>query len=226
MSETRRRSGSFKLEVFLSDERRRVQRAVPSTTFPLRVGGMRASYPTFVLSGVIFVLLVLPCFAAGQSSPHFPTQVAGYRLVTLDSQATAGDGQSAFVYRNESGVRILVFSEQLRSDSALMQDRVLRQAEAQFEAKLAKDVSLGLIESEHVAFADKWELPLTRGREAGIKSIAAVRQHGEVRICFFFAFIDQDSLVTIQAAIPESGWRRTDVPLFAQDLANAHSSGS
>jgi hypothetical protein len=127
----------------------------------------------------------------------------------------------AYRFTNGSRTRVTVFVYPVPADvrvSESPQDWVTREGE-KFPQTFPMGVERGWYEDYRLAFARPDPLTVDTLVIPGYVVAAATRARGEVRVELEYLYLVRDTFTKVRATVPEQGWERTDVPVFAKDLA-------
>jgi hypothetical protein len=152
---------------------------------------------------------------------RIPSEIEGFKLTQRDA-VTGAPTDSAFRFRDGSPTILTVFVYGVDADvkvDADSQKWTPREGE-KFKAVQEIQRSRGRISAFTVAFSD------TTRFAAGERSILEhsiaipVRfPNGVVAVEFEYLYLIDGKFVKVRASVPEEGWQKTHVPLFARALA-------
>jgi hypothetical protein len=151
---------------------------------------------------------------------RIPTQLGRYKLTRRDAVEGAPN-DSAYRYTDGSATRVTVFVYAIPIDvqvGADSQSWTPREGE-KFEEVQPLLVQRGMIGAYEVAFANTGEITAANRRITEHATAIAVRTHGQVAVDFQYVYLVAGRFLKIRATVPSDGWEKTDVPIFARDLA-------
>jgi hypothetical protein len=154
------------------------------------------------------------------STSRIPTQLGRYRLARRDGVEGA-PADSAYRYSDGSPTRVTVFVYQIPIDvqvGADSQSWTQREGE-KFEEVQPLLVQHGMIGAYEVAFANTGEITAANRKVTEHATAIAVRSHGQVAVDFQYLYLVAGRFLKIRATVPSDGWEKTDVPVFAREMA-------
>lgn len=174
----------------------------------------------------LFLALVLSGYALLAQAPTReitirlspPTTVGRY---SLESAKQLPDSDNRWLYRyfdgNSSRVDVTISRSKFTSNDGRSTSAMRRQAESIKGALLASRRS-GRYDDYEIALDGVHTDTLAASPIPGYRIVAVVRRANRVYLVFFCTYSLHASIVQVHALIPQTDWRVTNVPVFADQL--------
>lgn len=150
---------------------------------------------------------------------ELPASVRSYRLT--ESYPVEGHPRDrGFRYSDGSRTRVSVFVYPADSAVAVAEPRRAVASEGPlFSESLPVGVQRGWYDAYNVAFAHADSLEVDGQLVFGHVTAAPTKSDGRVNVEFQYLYLVGTRFVKVRATVPAEGWRNTDVPLLAKELA-------
>jgi len=162
----------------------------------------------------------VPVPATGSTPGRIPAQIGRYRLTRRDG-VNGFPNDSAYRFSDGSATRVTALIYSIPPDVQVGPDSqswTMREGE-KFQEVQPLLVRRGAIEAFSVAFANSGEIKVENHSIPEHATAIAVRSRGNVTVDFQYLYLVDGRFLKVRATVPSEGWERTDVPVFARDLA-------